>query len=90
MAITFLEKRKKLQQLIMILAVVILITSFVLWQGFVKKEPSIIEEPFIRQPKKVEINFKILKDPIFEELESFEEIPSFEEEIGREDPFIPY
>ena len=91
MAITFLEKRKRLEYLFPILGVVLLITIFVLWQGFFKKPPELIPElPLKPVIKKVEIDFEILKSPQLEELQLFEKVPPYEEEIGRENPFIPY
>jgi len=92
MAITFLEKRKRLQYLFPILGVLILITVFVLWKGFfVKERPELIEE--VIKPslvKKIEIDFETLKSPELEELQLFEKTPPYEGEIGRENPFIPY
>ena len=91
MAITFLEKRQRLQYLIPILVGALLVTLFVIWQGFFVKETiSIIIEPLMRPPKKIEINFPLLKDPIFQILQPFEKISPPEEGIGRENPFTPY
>ena len=91
MAITFLEKRKKLRTLILILVVVILITLFVLWKGFfAKEEIPPIEIPVGKESKEVKINFQIFKDPLFGELQPFEEIPPLEEPLGRENPFLPH
>jgi len=88
-AITFLEKRKRLKSLIPVLVIVILISAFIIWRGFFVKEKSFIPE-VIKPVKKIEIDFQTLKSPELEELQPFEKIPSFEEEIGRENPFIPY
>jgi len=90
MAITFLEKRKRLQYLFPILGIALLITIFVLWQGFFKKPPELIIPPEKPVIKKVEIDFEILKSPQLEELQIFEKVPPYEEEIGRENPFISY
>jgi hypothetical protein len=91
MAITFLEKRQRLQYLIPVLIGLLLVTLFVVWQGyFVKEEIPTFIEPFKRPLKKVEINFQLLKDPIFQVLQPFEEISPPEEELGREDPFTPH
>lgn len=97
MAITFLEKRKRLQYLFPILGIVILITFIVLWQGFFKKSPQEIfpakettSEILPEEGKKIEIDFEFLKSPKIEELQIFEKNPPYEGEIGRENPFIPY
>lgn len=93
MAITFLEKRKRLQYLFPVLGIAILIMIIILWQGFfAKKAPEIIPSEFPAEPviKKPKIDFEILKSPQLEELQLFEKIPPYEEEIGRENPFIPY
>jgi len=93
-AITFLEKRKRLQYLFPILGVVILITVFTLWKGFFAKEK--IEFIEVGYPldrvlvKEIEIDFETLKSPELEELQLFEEVPPYEGEIGRENPFTPY
>jgi len=90
MAITFSEKRKKLRYLVPVLVIVILITAIVLWQGFFAEEklflPPIEEVPV----KKIVINYEILKHPFLEELQPLEPLPLFEEEVGRENPFLPY
>jgi hypothetical protein len=94
MAITFIEKERKLRYLFLVLVIVVLITTFVLWQGFFVKEklpflpplPPPSEVPF----KKIVINLEILKHPILEELQFFEKIPPFEGKVGRENPFVPY
>jgi len=89
MAITFLQQRKKQKRLIFVLLAVIILIFIVVWRGFlVKTKPVLV--PIISEPPKIEINFEVLKSPILKELQPFEEINPFEEEIGRENPFIPY
>ncbi len=92
MAITFIEKRKrKTQYLVVVLIIVILITGVVLWRGFFARERSVLPPVEIETPtQKVEINFEALKNPILDELQPFEVIPPFEGEVGRENPFRPY
>lgn len=91
MVITFLEKRKKLRELIPVVVVVVLVSAFILWQGFFVKEEVQFPEELPQKPaKKIEINFQVLKHPIFEKLQVFEEIPVFEQDLGRENPFTPY
>ncbi len=92
MAITFLEREKIQRYLILVFLAIVLITIFLIWYNFLRKQEFIIVEPeeILILPKKIEIDFGILKSPILEELKPFEEIPPLEEKIGRENPFIPY
>lgn len=91
MAITFLEKRKRLRYLFSVLAIIILIAIIVIWRGFFVKEPEDVLPPIEKKSvKKIEIDFQTLKKPFLEELQPLEAIPSFEGEVGRENPFIPY
>lgn len=86
MAILSLKGRQK--KILLILLILILIWA--VWFGrdfFVKPLPPLPSPP---QPKTVEINFEILKNPLLKDLRPFEELPLFEEEIGRENPFLPY
>jgi len=91
-AITFLEERKRLRYLFPVLAIVILITVFVIWRGFFAKgKPGIIPETIQKPAGKIEINLQVLKDPLLEELQPFEKVEPIIEEIGRrQNPFIPY
>jgi len=89
MAITFIEAKQRQKKLIWVLAILIFVILFIFAQGFFKK--SIIKE--IQMPvktKKVTINFKILENPIFKNLQPYEEIKAFEGTLGRENPFFPY
>lgn len=91
MAITFLEKRKRLRYLFPVLATVVLITALVIWRGFLAKEkpqttPAASEQPV----KKIEIDLKTLKNPLLDEFQPFEKIEPFKEKIGRQNPFIHY
>jgi len=91
MAITFLEKRKRLKSLIPIFVIIIFIIGIVIWRGFLAKEkPSIIEEISKPAVKELEIDFPALESPGFEEFQLFEKTLPFEGETGRENPFIPY
>lgn len=91
MAITFLEKRKRLQYLFPALGIILLITGIILWQGFfAKKEELEFIPPPPTPAKKIEIDFKTLKSPQLEELQPFEKVPPYEGEVGRENPFLPY
>ena len=79
------EKQKYLTWIFLILVLLL-----VVWfsRGFFIKPPPPSPPP--PQPKKVEINFEALKNPLLKDLNPFEEIPIFEEEIGRENPFLPF
>lgn len=91
MAITFLEKRKRLKSLIPILVIIIFITGIIIWRGFFAKEkPSALEEISKPAVKELKIDFSTLESPGFEEFQLFEKTPPFEGEAGRENPFIPY
>jgi len=82
----FREKRQ--QYLAFLLLIVILIGA--IWFLWPKISPSLPAPPPPPKPKKVEINFEALKKETTKDLRLFEEITPFEEEIGRENPFLPY
>lgn len=88
MAINFIQKRKTQKHLIFVFIGLFLITTIILWQGFLKEE-RISSLETIRSSK-IKINFETLKNPILQDFQSFKEIVPFEGEIGRENPFIPY
>ncbi len=92
MAIVFLQERKTQKNLIFIFGIVLIITVFVIWQGFFKKEKTatFFEEVLTLPRKEVKINFEIFKDPLLEKLQSFTEISPLKETPGRENPFISY
>ncbi|OIO46928.1 MAG: hypothetical protein AUJ31_00785 [Parcubacteria group bacterium CG1_02_39_15] len=91
MAITFLEKRKRLKSLIPILVGIILITAVIIWRGFFAKKPTTVPPEIIpKMFQEVQINFQTLENPVMEEFQIFEKTPPLEGEIGRENPFIPY
>ena len=96
MAITFLEKRKRLEYLVPILVVLFFLTIVILWQGFFtsKVATHIFDiDTFEEVPQRIEIDFQALKDPFLDTLVPFEEIVPWEgtdEDLGRENPFLPY
>ena len=72
------------------LILVILITSLVILIKGVILKPKELVIPGVSLPiPQAKIDFEILSDPKVEELLPFEEI-SRPEEIGRENPFLPY
>ena len=98
MAITFLERRKLQRRYLIIFGLIILVTVLIFWRGFLVKEKPVFPGE-IPEMKRVNIDFKILENPILKGLRSFEEIAPFkgaavEEEmtgkVGRENPFLPY
>lgn len=88
MALTFLQPGKRQRYLFPLLIVVIFGIAFVVWNYFLAKPEFPSFEPL--PPPEIKINFELLKSPILDELQLFEEISPFEEEIGRENPFVPY
>jgi len=89
MAIVF-TKQKRSQKILIIASVLAIIVSIIIfWQGFLKKEsPYVPEEVFFLPPKEISINFEALER--VKEFQLFIEIEPFKEEIGRENPFLPY
>jgi len=94
MAITILEKRKFQRNLILVFLGVCIITGIVLWKGFFAQEgkSGVKEVSETIKPKKVEINFEVLKLPLLNDLQDFEEIKPLDDSIriGRENPFLSY
>lgn len=90
MAIIFVKERKKQKKLIIIFIGIILITLFILWQFYFKAEEPPFRVELMPIKKEIRIDLSILETPFLNQLQSFEEIKPFEDEIGRENPFIPY
>ena len=101
MAIVFTKQKKSQRTLIIFSALAILISAFVLWQVFLRKEaPNIPTEVVPTVVKRIDINFAILER--IKGFQSFSEIKPLEEttptdgegvkevKIGRENPFLPY
>lgn len=89
MAVKFIKQRKKQKYLILIFVAVLLITIFVLWFGFFRKEDEFISTVVIVQ-KEIKIDFDILNDPLLKEFRPFTKVFPFEGLVGRENPFLPY
>ncbi len=90
MAITFIEKRKRLKYLFPILTILIFIVVIIIWRGFFPSIEPLILPHFDIPVEKIEIDFEVLKHPLLEKLQPFPEIELFTEEIDRENPFISY
>jgi hypothetical protein len=89
--VTIYQRIKRQKMLIIVFFLVILVT-FLIWYFFGKK-PEFISpaQPFEIPSKKVEINFQVLENPLLKELEFYEKIePIKPEEVGRENPFLPW
>ncbi len=82
------QQRKKTIYLTVILIIVILLIWFVVQRGILKRIVPVQEE--IEEPRLVEIDFSVLKSPQVKELQPLEQILFVQEEIGRENPFIPF
>ncbi len=93
MAITFVEQRKKQKYLFSILAGLLLLIFFVFCREFfAKPKPIDLLTEEVPEQEKIKINFEIFQSPWLQELEPFEESVSVQqgEEVGRENPFLPY
>lgn len=79
---------KILQRKYIILGAALLLSflAFLLVQKVFFKEEVKKEIP----PPKIEIDFRVLESQTLKELEPFERIEPFEDQIGRENPFLPY
>lgn len=79
---------KILQRKYIILGAALLLSflAFFLVQKVFFKEEVKKETP----PPKIEIDFRVLESQALKELEPFEKIEPFEDQIGRENPFLPY
>lgn len=103
MAILYVQKKKTQRNLILVFSAVCLITAFVVWRGFFKEETGSSEEGGLLLPRQeARLDFEILKSPLLKALQLFPDIQPFEEstttegraiikeELGRENPFMPY
>lgn len=95
MAIIFQKQGKQEKKLILFSIILVLFIVLFIWWFFLRREiepPIIIEDPAYQPPQEEIriIDFEILRLPIFEKLKPFFEIEPFEQEIGRENPFIPF
>ncbi len=78
--------------MIVALLLVLLVTIFIIWKGFKKDGSSKGQyaSPRVYLVKKVEIDFGVLQDKIFEQLENPPSAISIPPLIGRSNPFIPF
>jgi hypothetical protein len=94
MAITFFKEKKKQKYLIYILIAITVAIFLIIWLGILKKPQTapeqIVPSGVSENWQKIEINFQILENPLFQNLKDFEKIPNFDGQVGRENPFIPF
>ncbi len=91
MAITIAKKKKKQKYLIFVLLGVVVITAAVVWYGFFREEKTEVASVTPAVSRRVKIDFEFLEGEKLESLKPFEKIsPSDPEEMGRENPFLPY
>lgn len=90
MAITFLQKKKLQQRLLLAFIGVLLLIVFMLWLGFKKKSAPLSPEKIFTPKKEIKINLEPLKVPLLEQLQPFKKIEEFEGEAGRGNPFVPH
>lgn len=91
MAIQALKKKERQTLLGLVFVVVVFLIIVVIFFGLIKGEKVVTSSDVVPAyiPKTIEIDFEILKSPIFQELEMFEEI-GMPKTKGRDNPFLPY
>ena len=87
MAITFIQQKKRQKYFLAGLALVILITGFVLWQGFIADVS--VEGPLIKSPQEIELRFEVFESEALQRLESPEVELTPPAETGKINPFLP-
>jgi len=89
MAITFIQQRKKQQYFIAAFVFLSLIIFSIFAINFLRQQKTVLL-PTVLEPKKIKIDLGILEEPALKEFQPFEVIGPFEDDIGRENPFLPY
>ena len=93
MEITPVKETKKPKKILMLFfGFLAVLAIFFGLQWLLKNPPQEITRPETIIPvfKKIEIDFSILENQAFKELEPFEEIEPFSDKSGRENPFLSY
>ena len=91
MAITFTQQKKRQSILMIVLGGAAIVTAIVLWQGFFAQNIGGAEQKIIiPPPSKVTIDFFVFEHPIFETPKVQPKEPILPEEVGRENPFLPF
>lgn len=93
MAISFDQKEIKKAKfpVIAVVFAILLIVAFAVWFFFLRET----NEPQTEAPaqevsstwKKIDIDFNILQNPKFTELQNFDKIPEYTGAVGKENPF---
>ncbi|HEA84397.1 MAG TPA: hypothetical protein ENI04_00210 [Candidatus Wildermuthbacteria bacterium] len=86
MAITFIQQKKRQKYFLAALSAVILITGFVLWQGFVSDVGT--EGPLIKPPQEVVLRFDVLESEALNRLENPGVELTLPTETGKGNPFL--
>ncbi|MFW6282975.1 MAG: hypothetical protein ACOC1P_02890 [Minisyncoccales bacterium] len=99
MAIEFEKEKKRQKYLIAVAIIIIIVTGIVLWRGYVSEmeiaEPTPKKETTPRPKFSMEslpqIDFNVLSGSLLSELKDYPTIEEIDkEEVGRENPFLPY
>jgi len=93
MAITITQERKKQRYLILVFALMIFITLFIVWWGFSSGKENLFSSAVsstVYVFPEIEIDWGLLEDISGKKFQPFEEISAFEGEFGRENPFTHY
>ena len=91
MPVDFIQEKKKQKYLIIFFIVIVLSSITILWFGYFKKEkPAFLQVSARPYYKNVQIDFTVLENALFKELQPFEKISPFEGQKGRDNPFLPY
>jgi len=93
------KEQTKQRILIAIFLVVLIITLFVLWWGFLKPSTSTVYIGNTAVPKSagdsssqygdVKIDFNVLESQFLKELQTFKNIAPLQKNSGRDNPFLP-
>ena len=87
--ISLFRERKKQRYLLFILVIIILLVLLFTAYNFLTKSsvPTNLEA---KKTPEIKVNFDFLKNQSLKDLSPFEKVPEFQEQVGRENPFIPY
>ena len=100
MAVVFLQQKREQKKLIFVFCIVLLLTLFIIWYGFFRKNGA-TTKTFVYTvpiPQNININFEILDNEYFKQMDPFYQIqpvPTSTPDIsgikvGRDNPFISY
>lgn len=102
MAIIFLKQKRSQQIFILVLVFVVILTGFIIWQGFGPGSKNSVSLPVktVVAEKTIKIDFSVLDGKLLKEVQPFPEILPMESSastatdtvsavLGRENPFLP-